>query len=107
MKMVFAIINQDDTTKVANKLMQHGYHVTKLSTTGGFLKSGNTTLLVGVDKEKVDEVIELIGKYSKTRKQVIPSTSGINTGMFSGAPIEVSIGGATIFVVDVDRFEKV
>ncbi|MFI3226451.1 MAG: cyclic-di-AMP receptor [Clostridia bacterium] len=107
MKMVFAIVNQDDTNKVVNELMKKRYQVTKLSTTGGFLKAGNTTILIGVSEEKVDNVIEIIGKFSKTRKQVIPSTSELNAGFFPSVPVEVSVGGATIFVMDVDRFEKV
>ena len=107
MKMVFAIINQDDTNKVVTGLMKSSYQVTKLSTTGGFLKAGNTTILVGVNAGKVEEVIEIIGKFSKTRKQIIPSTSELNSGFFQSVPVEVSIGGATIFVIDVDRFEKI
>lgn len=107
MKMVFAIINQDDTNKVVNGLMKNKYQVTKLSTTGGFLKGGNTTIMIGVDEEKVDDVIEVISKYSKKRKQIIPSSSELNSGFFPSVPVEVSVGGATIFVLDVDRFEKV
>ncbi|MFI3115775.1 MAG: cyclic-di-AMP receptor [Clostridia bacterium] len=107
MKMVFAIVNQDDSNKVVNELMKKRYQVTKLSTTGGFLKAGNTTILIGVDESKVDDVISIIGHHCKTRKQVIPSTSELNSGFFPSVPVEVSVGGATIFVMDVDRFEKV
>ena len=107
MKMVFAIINQDDTNKVVTELTKKNYQVTKLSTTGGFLKAGNTTILIGVSEERVDDVIETIGKFSKTRKQVIPGASELNTGFFPSVPVEVSVGGATVFVLDVDRFEKV
>ena len=62
MKMVLAIVNQDDANLVVNGLMHDGYSVTKLSTTGGFLKAGNMTILVGVDDEKVPAVIEIIRK---------------------------------------------
>lgn len=107
MKMVFAIINQDDTNKVVTELMKHKFQVTKLATTGGFLKAGNTTILIGVDDSKVDEVVDVISKCSKTRQQVIPSTSELNAGFFPSMPVEVSVGGATVFILDVDRFEKV
>lgn len=107
MKMVFAIINQDDTMKVVTGLTKNNYQVTKLSTTGGFLKAGNTTILIGVKDDQVDDVISVISEYSKTRKQVIPSTSELNAGFFPSVPVEVSVGGATVFVIDVDRFEKV
>ncbi|MGB4649404.1 MAG: cyclic-di-AMP receptor, partial [Acetivibrionales bacterium] len=76
--------------------------------TGGFLKAGNTTLLVGVDEENLDTVIDVIKKKSKSRKQVINSNMTPNGmgGMFIPYPVEVVVGGATIFVLDVDRFEK-
>lgn len=107
MKMVFAIVNQDDTNRVVTELMKKRFQVTKLATTGGFLKAGNTTILIGVEESKVDEVISIISKFSKTRQQIIPSTSELNAGFFPSVPVEVSVGGATIFILDVDRFEKV
>ena len=63
MKMILAIINQDDATTVVNGLMKEGYSVTKLSTTGGFLRAGNTTILVGVDDEKVQKVMNIIHRH--------------------------------------------
>lgn len=107
MKMVFAIVNHEDTAKVTNALMKNGYQATKLSTSGGFLKASNTTILIGVSEEKVQDVINIIGEHSKSRKQIIPSLSELNAGFIPSAPVEVSVGGATIFVIDVDRFEKV
>lgn len=108
MKLVFAIVHDDDGPKVMDELNRGGFSVTKLCSTGGFLKAGNTTLLVGVEEEKLDTVIDIIKKKSKSRKQVInssitPSTMG---GMFIPYPVEVVVGGATIFVLDVERFEK-
>lgn len=109
MKLVYAIVHDEDGHKVMDELNKNGFSVTKLCSSGGFLRSGNTTLLVGVEKEKVDEVIGIIEKKSKSRKQVINSSiapNGMN-GMFMPYPVEVVVGGATIFVMDVERFEKV
>ena len=109
MKLVLAIVHDDDGHKVMHTLNKEGYSVTKLATTGGFLKSGNTTLLIGVPKEQVDKVIELIEKISVSRTQIVTSpmpTAGI-TGVHIPFPVEVEVGGATIFVLDVERFEKV
>ncbi|MCX8130772.1 MAG: cyclic-di-AMP receptor [Clostridia bacterium] len=109
MKLVFAIVHDEDGHKVMDELNKNGFSVTKLCSSGGFLRSGNMTLLVGVEKERVDEVIGIIEKKSKSRKQVFNSslsTNGIN-GMFMPYPVEVVVGGATIFVTDVERFEKV
>jgi len=107
MKMILAIINQDDANMVTNGLMHEGYSVTKLSTTGGFLRAGNMTILVGVDDDKVKPVIEIIKKHSHSRRQVIPTTSELGMGFYPSMPVEVTVGGATVFVLNVDHFERV
>ena len=72
MKLVVAIINSDDVNAVMSNLTKEGYTATKLNTSGGFLRSGNVTLLIGVEKTKVDDVINIIGKFSSQRKEVTP-----------------------------------
>jgi Uncharacterized protein conserved in bacteria len=106
MKLVLAIVSNDDSAVVSAALTREGFSVTKLATTGGFLMAGNTTFLVGVEDEKVDTVIDLIKKQSKRRTQMVPTTSSFDVGMYSTFPVEVTVGGATIFVMNVDRFEK-
>ncbi|MGI6337519.1 MAG: transcriptional regulator [Clostridiales bacterium] len=106
MKMVLAIINQDDANMVVNALMQEGYSVTKLSTTGGFLRAGNTTILVGVEDEKVSKVLNIIHKHSHSRRQVIPTASELGIGYYPSMPVEVTVGGATVFVLNVDQFQR-
>lgn len=109
MKLVIAIVQDEDSNALIDRLMDDNFRVTKLATTGGFLKSGNTTLMIGVEKEKCDEVIEIIEDECKTRKQIVSSPSPTTgaAGMFVPYPVEVNVGGATIFVVDVDRFHKI
>lgn len=107
MKLVIAIVNHDDANAVTQNLSCHGFSSTKLSTTGGFLLSGNATLLVGVAAEKVQEVIELIRQCSHSRKQMITAgTHEIGMGYVQAMPVEVVVGGATVFVVDVEQFER-
>ena len=107
MKMLIAILNADDASAVIQNLMKNGYSVTRLSTTGGFLRAGNVTVLIGVNDDHVQKVIDIIGKYSKSRKQVIPTTSEAGINFYPSMPVEVTVGGATIFVLNVERFEKV
>jgi uncharacterized protein YaaQ len=109
MKLVFDIVHDEDGHRVINELNKNGFGVTKLCSTGGFLRAGNTTLLVGVEEDKVDNVLDIIKKRSKSRKQVINSSMvpGAIEGMYIPYPVEVVVGGATIFVIDVERFEKV
>ena len=56
MKLILAVIPNDDSTIATSALTKAGYFVTKLSTTGGFLMVGNTTLLIGTEDEKIDEI---------------------------------------------------
>lgn len=107
MKMVFAILNADDASTVIQNVMKAGYSVTKLSTTGGFLRAGNVTVMAGVEEDQVQAVIDIISKYSKSRKQLIPTTSEAGINFYPSMPVEVTVGGATIFVLNVDHFEKV
>ena len=107
MKLVLAIVNNDDSAAVSTNLTKGGFSVTKLATTGGFLKAGNTTLLCGVEDDRVDEVIDIIRKQSKRRSQMVPTTTFYDAGSYAAYPVEVTVGGATIFVMNVDRFEKV
>ena len=106
MKLVMAIVKDDDSFNIMNSLNIEGFSVTNLASTGGFLKVGNTTLICGVEDDKVDFVIDIIKKEGHSKKQF---TNGINTtnNNYSQPPIEVTISGATIFVVDVDKFVKI
>lgn len=105
MKLVLAIINHDDANAVIQSLSRKGFSSTKLATTGGFLMSGNVTVLIGVEEEKVQEVIDIIHEHSHSRKQMIPTTTEMGYGYYPTMPVEVTVGGATIFVVDIERFE--
>jgi len=106
-KMVMAIVNKEDSGNVSSALTREGFSVTKLATTGGFLQAGNTTLLTGVEDDRVDAVIEIIGAHSSRRTQLVPAVTPFDGEMSLSFPIEVTVGGATIFVMPVDRFEKV
>ena len=105
MKLIIAIVQDEDASRLVSKLMNEGYGVTKLATTGGFLRAGNTTLLVGVDDEKFDGAMAVIEKICKSRKQIATAPTSM-TGVNSPYPIEVMVGGATVFVLSVDQFIK-
>lgn len=109
MKLIIAIVQDDDAGDLIDVLTEENFRVTKLATTGGFLKAGNTTLMIGVDEKDVDKVLATIEEECKTRDQVIASPSPVDgaTGVYVPYPIDVEVGGATIFVVDVDKFIKI
>ncbi|KAJ49945.1 uncharacterized protein YaaQ [Clostridium tetanomorphum] len=109
MKLIIAVVQDDDSSDLIDLLTDTGFRVTKLATTGGFLKSGNTTLMIGVEEENVDKVIKTIEEICKTRQQIVTAPSPVagSTGIYVPYPIEVEVGGATVFVLDVDKFVKI
>jgi uncharacterized protein YaaQ len=108
MKLVYAIVNNDDNYAVSKGLQKKGIRATKLASTGGFLSAGNTTFMICCRDEEVDLVIEACKENSRRRKQYVPSSAIMEqNGGDSACPVEVTIGGATIFVTDIERFEKV
>lgn len=107
-KLVIAIVQDEDSTRLVGKLMNEGFGATKLATTGGFLRSGNTTLLTGVEDDKLDAVMSIIESTCKSRTQLTPQTPITGTaGMYMPSyPVQVTVGGAIVFVVDVEQFRK-
>jgi len=109
MKLVLAIIHDEDAYLVMDELTYKGYSATKLASTGGFLRAGNTTLICGVNDDKVKEVTDIIENKCKSRKQItsIGSTQDTTAELQNPFPVEVTVGGATIFVLEVSEFKKI
>jgi uncharacterized protein YaaQ len=107
-KLVVAIVHADDAGACAGALTEAGFECTRLSTSGGFLQKGNTTLLVGVEDTRVEAVLDVLRARARGRNEYMnprpPTTEPAE--LFAPFPVEVQIGGATVFVLDVDRFEK-
>lgn len=109
MKLVVAIVQDKDALKVVSSLMEQGYRATKLASTGGFLREGNTTLLVGVETPKVEQVLGIIKEICHSREQLVTPLSPMGGAVdsFLPYPVEVTVGGATVFVLDVERFVRI
>ena len=110
MKLLIAIVQDVDANRLISALMEKRFGVTKLATTGGFLRSGNTTLISGVEDDKLETALGIIEKICKSRQQVTASTapmSGSGGGVYVPYPVHVTIGGATVFVLEVEQFLKV
>ncbi len=108
MKLVFAIVHDEDSPRLVAEMNRIGYRVTKLNSSGGFLRSGNTTLMMVIEEAQQEDVLETIRQYSSSRKAAIntsvtPSSMG---GSYIPYPVEVTVGGATVFIVNVEHFEK-
>lgn len=109
MKLIIAIVQDEDANRLVGKLMEEGFGATKLATTGGFLRSGNTTLLTGVEDDKLQTAMDIIERTCKSRTQMAPVHTPMpgTAGMYVPAyPVQVTVGGATVFVLDIEQFHK-
>ena len=110
MKLIIAIVHDDDSAVLMEALGSEGFGVTKMCSSGGFLRSGNTTLLCGVDEERLDGALDIIKKKSSGHKQMVNPAmihpAAAVQGVLPSYPIEITVGGATVFVIDVDKFLK-
>jgi len=109
LKLVVAVVQDKDALKLVEALVEKGYRATKLASTGGFLREGNTTLLLGVDDAQVDDVVAIIKAVCHSREQLVTPLTPVGGPVDSYVPypVEVLVGGATVFVLDVVRFERV
>src|SRR5438132_11369084 len=108
MKLVITVVHDRDKNKITEALLSNGFKFTKIGSTGGFLREGNVTLLIGVEEDEIDRVMQVIGESCKTREQfvnVLPPDAA-PVGTFMPSPVKVLVGGAIVFVVDVERFER-
>ena len=107
MKMLVCFVHNDDARTLMKELTGQGFSVTRLASTGGFLHGGNATLLLGMEDGDVDRALAVIKEKSSLRKEfmVIPSTLP-GYADSSPTPVQVTLGGATVFIVDVGEFHK-
>jgi uncharacterized protein YaaQ len=110
MRLVLAVVQSADGARVLRALTDHGYRVTRLASTGGFLREGNVTLLVGVADSEVDDVLSVIRDHAHSRTKIMAAsdltlaTLGVTASHADW--VEVTVGGAAVFVLDVARFER-
>ncbi|QYY86364.1 cyclic-di-AMP receptor [Pediococcus pentosaceus] len=107
-KLVIAIVQDKDANYLSDQFIDQNVRATKLSTTGGFLQSGNTTFMIGIEEERVPEVLEIIKKASHTREEFMTPSVNMDVNMEGATayPIKVQVGGATVLVLPVDQFER-
>lgn len=104
MKLVIAVVQRQDAGELLDALTERGHRVTRISSEGGFLREGNVTLLIAVEDYQIEPLLKTIREHCYTRtRYVSPLPSVAESGEFyPPAPVEVQVGGATIFVVDAE-----
>lgn len=108
MKLVITIAHDRDTGRITQALLRDGFKFTKIGSTGGFLREGNVTLLIGVEDDDLEKCLATIGESCKTREQFVnvlpPDASPI--GAIMPSPVKVQVGGAVTFVVACEHFVR-
>ena len=107
MKLLFAVVQDDDAKGLTRALIEEKISVTRIASTGGFLHGGNTTLMIGVDESLLEKTLSIIQDKSRRRQVVTVPSSGIPHSVDSIAmPLSITVGGATVFILDVADFKK-
>ena len=109
MKLLFAVVQKDDVKNLTKALVQHKLSVTRISSSGGVLRGGNTTLMIGVEEERLQETLEII-KAESSRREVLTTASFALPGLSADSlhsPVLITVGGATVFVMDVEQYYKI
>ncbi|NHM33470.1 cyclic-di-AMP receptor [Neobacillus terrae] len=106
MKLILAVVQDQDSNRLSQALMENNFRSTKLASTGGFLRAGNTTFMIGTDDIRVDKALQVIKDSCKSRDQLVAPVSpmGGNADSYVPYPVEVQVGGATVFVLPVENF---
>jgi uncharacterized protein YaaQ len=106
MKMIFAVVQDKDSQRLASELVNHNFRATKLASTGGFLKSGNTTFMIGTEDIRVDKALQIIKDNCESREQLVAPVApmGGNVDSYVPYPVEVQVGGAVVFVLPIEQF---
>ena len=108
LKLVIVIASDADADRLMKRLIEQGLPATKVSSTGGFLHRGSATILSGVEADEVEPVMAMVREECHARAEFLP----VQTLPFFGEsstlsePVEVRVGGAIVFVVNVERFER-
>lgn len=108
MKLIIAVVQDKDSPRLVESLIRAGYSATKLASTGGFLREGNSTVLIGIDDAEADKVLDVIKKTCRAREQLVTPVTPVGPGeSYVPYPVGVVVGGATVFILPVERFLKI
>lgn len=106
-KLIVVITSNDEADVLIRKLVERGYPATKVSSTGGFLRKGNATIFSGVESSDIENVLAIIRDECKARTDYVPAQAlPFPESIYPAEPVQVRVGGAIVFVLPVERFEK-
>ncbi len=109
-KLILAVIQGDDYMEIVDELNHKGFFATLLSSTGGFLKKRSVTLMIGVEEERLQDVLDIIRKCAGRRKEMTYTNLSISAGSPTPSipvmPVQMHVGGAAVFIMDLNEIQK-
>lgn len=108
MKLAVCIVHNRDRNKLTDEMLKAGFKFTVIGSTGGFLREGNTTLLTGVEDEEIATLKDIVQTCCKAREQMVNVMpfEAAPPGAFIPSPVKVPVGGAVVFILDVNEFVR-
>src|SRR5690625_2113277 len=107
MKLLVTIVQDADAGRLQQGLSSEGFQSTKLASTGGFLREGNTTFIIGIEEKDVPRVMEIIHETCRERNRILAGSAfHAPEGSFTAYPVEVPVGGAIVFTLNVETFAR-
>ncbi len=108
MKLAVCIVHNRDRNKLTDEMVKAGFKFTVIGSTGGFLREGNSTMLIGVDDSQTEELKSLVQANCESREQIVNVMpfEAAPPGAFIPSPVKVPVGGAVIFFLDVDEYVR-
>lgn len=108
MKLAVCIVHNRDKGRVTDELVKAGFKFTIIGSTGGFLREGNTTFLIGVDEGELGSLHKVITENCQSREQLVNVMpfEAASPGAFIPSPVKVPVGGAVLFVLNVEQFHR-
>lgn len=108
-KMCILVVSDSDANELMKQMVEAGFSATKIGSTGGFLRRGSVTILSGVPDAELEPLMEIVREVCHARKEFVPvqTLPFLGDGGFTSEPVEVRVGGAIVFVLDIERFERV
>ena len=107
-KMCILVVSDSDANQLMKEMVAAGFSATKIGSTGGFLRRGSVTILSGVAAERLDPLLDIVREVCHARKEFVPvqTLPFLGDGGFTAEPVEVRVGGAIVFVLEISRFER-
>lgn len=107
-RLAILIVSGRQAMDLMQQLTENGFYFTQIDSSGGMIQEPSLSLLIGLNDSRLETLLRLVRKYCKPQKQYVPTQIHIQPGFTTALPmIEARVGGALIYILEVERFEQI